>query len=59
MHKIAERAVVRNREIVIRSMMNLSISLDHRVVDGFEGANFLQEVRRYLEDPTLLLLSGI
>jgi pyruvate dehydrogenase E2 component (dihydrolipoamide acetyltransferase) len=40
-------------------LMNLSVSLDHRVVDGFEGASFLQEVRRYLEDPTLLLLAGI
>ena len=30
-------------------MMNLSVSLDHRVVDGFEGASFLQEVRRYLD----------
>jgi pyruvate dehydrogenase E2 component (dihydrolipoyllysine-residue acetyltransferase) len=45
--------------IVVGHLMNLSISLDHRVVDGFEGASFLQEVRRYLEDPTLLLLSGI
>lgn len=45
--------------IGIGHIMNLSISLDHRVVDGFEGASFLQEVRRYLEDPTLLLLAGI
>jgi len=48
-----------NDNIVIGRLMNLSVSLDHRVVDGFEGASFLQEVRRYLEDPTLLLLSGI
>jgi pyruvate/2-oxoglutarate dehydrogenase complex dihydrolipoamide acyltransferase (E2) component len=46
-------------EIAIGHIMNLSVSLDHRVVDGFEGASFLQEVRRYLEDPTLLLLAGI
>jgi pyruvate dehydrogenase E2 component (dihydrolipoamide acetyltransferase) len=45
--------------IAIGHIMNLSVSLDHRVVDGFEGASFLQEVRRYLEDPTLLLLAGI
>ena len=45
--------------IGIGHIMNLSVSLDHRVVDGFEGASFLQEVRRYLEDPTLLLLAGI
>ena len=48
-----------NDNIVIGRLMNLSVSFDHRVVDGFEGASFLQEVRRYLEDPTLLLLSGI
>jgi len=46
-------------QIRIGHVMNLSVSLDHRVVDGFEGASFLQEVKRYLEDPTLLLLSGI
>ncbi len=46
-------------KIGIGHIMNLSVSLDHRVVDGFEGANFLQEVRRFLEDPTLLLLAGI
>jgi pyruvate/2-oxoglutarate dehydrogenase complex dihydrolipoamide acyltransferase (E2) component len=46
-------------KIGIGHIMNLSVSLDHRVVDGFEGASFLQEVRRYLEDPTLLLLAGI
>lgn len=46
-------------KIGIGHIMNLSVSLDHRVVDGFEGASFLQEIRRYLEDPTLLLLAGI
>lgn len=39
--------------------MNLSSSFDHRIVDGFEGASFLHEVKRYLEDPTLLFLAGI
>jgi pyruvate/2-oxoglutarate dehydrogenase complex dihydrolipoamide acyltransferase (E2) component len=51
--------VTADDKIGIGHIMNLSISLDHRVVDGFEGASFLQEVRRYLEDPTLLLLAGI
>jgi pyruvate dehydrogenase E2 component (dihydrolipoamide acetyltransferase) len=46
-------------QIRIGHVMNLSVALDHRVVDGYEGASFLQEVKRYLEDPTLLLLSGI
>ncbi|EDM76941.1 alpha keto acid dehydrogenase complex, E2 component, dihydrolipoamide acetyltransferase [Plesiocystis pacifica SIR-1] len=59
-HAIRKVPVVNdNDEIVIGHIMNLSVSLDHRVVDGFEGASFLQEVRRYLEDPTLLLLAGI
>ncbi|RMG96009.1 MAG: 2-oxo acid dehydrogenase subunit E2 [Deltaproteobacteria bacterium] len=48
-----------NDRIVVGHLMNLSVSLDHRIVDGYEGASFLQEVRRYLEDPNLLLLSSI
>jgi pyruvate dehydrogenase E2 component (dihydrolipoamide acetyltransferase) len=59
-HAIRKQPVVgENDEIRVGHVMNLSVSLDHRIVDGFEGANFLQEVRRYLEDPTLLLLAGI
>lgn len=59
-HAIRKKPVVdENDNIVVGHMMNLSVSLDHRIVDGFEGASFLQEVKRYLEDPTLLLLAGI
>lgn len=59
-HAIRKTPIVDERDnIVIGHIMNLSVSLDHRVVDGFEGANFLQEVKRYLEDPNLLLLAGI
>ncbi len=59
-HAIRKAPIVDERDnIVVGHLMNLSVSLDHRVVDGFEGANFLQEVRRYLEDPNLLLLAGI
>jgi pyruvate dehydrogenase E2 component (dihydrolipoamide acetyltransferase) len=58
-HKIAERAVVRDHQICIRSMMNLSISLDHRIVDGFEGAKFMAHVREYLEDPTLMFMEMV
>ena len=59
-HAIRKAPIVDERDnIVIGHLMNLSVSLDHRVVDGFEGASFLQEVRRYLEDPNLLLLAGI
>ena len=53
-HKIMERPVVRNGEVVIRHMMNLSLSLDHRVVDGFVGAEFLRDVISHLENPGLL-----
>jgi len=59
-HKIKETPAVRKgpsgSEIVIRQMMNLSISLDHRIVDGYEGARFLQHVVSLLEDPTLLFM---
>ncbi|MBK7824625.1 dihydrolipoamide acetyltransferase family protein [Nannocystis sp.] len=59
-HAIRKVPIVDERDnIVIGHLMNLSVSLDHRVVDGFQGASFLQEVRRYLEDPNLLLLAGI
>lgn len=46
-----------NDNVVAAHLMNLSVSLDHRVVDGFEGASFMQEVRRQLENPNLLFLS--
>lgn len=59
-HAIRKVPVVDEHDnIVIGHIMNLSVALDHRIVDGFEGASFLQEVRRFLEDPTLLLLAGI
>ncbi len=53
-HKIRQRPVVRKGEVVIRHMMNLSLSLDHRVVDGFVGAEFLRDVISHLENPGLL-----
>jgi pyruvate dehydrogenase E2 component (dihydrolipoamide acetyltransferase) len=58
-HKIKQTPVVRNGEIVIRDIMNLSISLDHRIVDGFEGAQFLQHVISLLEDPTLMFMEMV
>ncbi len=59
-HAIRKTPIVDDDDnIVVGHMMNLSVSLDHRIVDGFEGASFLQEVKRYLEDPNLLLLAGI
>ena len=55
-HKIAKKPVVRDGEVVIRETMNLSLSLDHRIVDGMVAAQFLHHVIRLLETPGLLLL---
>lgn len=57
-HKIQKRPVVREDRVVIREMMNLSLTCDHRVVDGVEAARFLQHVIRFLESPGLLMLEG-
>jgi pyruvate dehydrogenase E2 component (dihydrolipoamide acetyltransferase) len=58
-HKIAEKPAVRGGQIVIRQLMNLSISVDHRIADGYDGAMFLQEVKTYLEDPTLMFMEMV
>ena len=50
-----DRAVVRGGEIVIRPMMTLSLTFDHRVVDGSVAAEFLQRVKSLLENPALML----
>ena len=55
-HKCSQKPAVVDGEIVPRWLMNLSISLDHRVVDGFDGAMFLQDVKAQLEEPLGLLL---
>jgi|SRR5579871_681185 len=55
-HKIKQAPVVRDGQIAIRDVTNFSISLDHRVVDGYEGALFLQHVIELLADPTLMFL---
>ena len=56
MHKIQERPVVVNGEIVIRPMMYLALSYDHRVVDGKGAVTFLVRVKEALEDPRRLLM---
>jgi pyruvate dehydrogenase E2 component (dihydrolipoamide acetyltransferase) len=58
-HKIAEKPAVRDGQIVIRQLMNLSISVDHRIADGYDGAMLLQETKTLLEDPTLMFLEMI
>ena len=58
MHKIEERPVVSGGEIVIRPMMYVALTYDHRVVDGHEAVEFLVTVKRLVEDPESLLLEG-
>lgn len=56
MHKIQERPVVENGQIVIRPMMYLALSYDHRLVDGKDSVQFLVTIKELLEDPARLLL---
>jgi 2-oxoglutarate dehydrogenase E2 component (dihydrolipoamide succinyltransferase) len=56
MHKIQERPVVVKGEIVIRPMMYLALSYDHRIVDGREAVSFLVRIKECIEDPERLLL---
>ena len=53
-NRVIERPVIRDGEIVAAKLMNLSISCDHRVVDGWDAASFVQAVRKLLETPILL-----
>jgi 2-oxoisovalerate dehydrogenase E2 component (dihydrolipoyl transacylase) len=55
-NKLVERPVVKNGQIVIRKMMNLSSSFDHRVVDGYDAAAFIQRVKGLLEHPAALFI---
>ena len=55
-HRAVERPVVRDGQIVVRKIMNLSITFDHRVMDGVTAAKFCMEVGRLLEHPALLAL---
>jgi len=56
MHKIQERAVVEKGQVVVRPMMYLALSYDHRIVDGREAVTFLVRVKECIEDPTRILL---
>ncbi|MDW7981838.1 MAG: 2-oxoglutarate dehydrogenase complex dihydrolipoyllysine-residue succinyltransferase [Thermomicrobium sp.] len=58
MHKIEDRPVVVNGEIVIRPMMYVALTYDHRIVDGREAVLFLVRVKELIEDPERLLLEG-
>jgi 2-oxoglutarate dehydrogenase E2 component (dihydrolipoamide succinyltransferase) len=56
MHNIVERPVVENGEIVIRPMMYLALSYDHRIIDGREAVQFLVSIKQSMEDPGRMLL---
>ncbi len=56
MHAIKERPVAVDGQVVIRPMMYLALSYDHRLIDGRESVGFLVAIRDLLEDPTRLLL---
>lgn len=56
MHKIQERPIAENGEVVIRPMMYLALSYDHRIIDGRQAVQFLVSIKEQLEDPSRLLL---
>ncbi len=56
MHKIQERPVVENGEVVVRPMMYLALTYDHRIIDGREAVTFLVGIKEGLEDPSRILL---
>jgi pyruvate dehydrogenase E2 component (dihydrolipoamide acetyltransferase) len=58
-HKIEERPAVRHGQIVARHLMNVSISVDHRLADGWDGAMFIQDVKSLLEDPTTMFMEMV
>ena len=54
--RIEKRPVVREDQVTVADMMSATLSVDHRVVDGVEGAKFIVEVKRLLENPLSLLV---
>jgi len=57
-HRIEKRPVVHNDQVVVREMMYLTCSFDHRVIDGHIGAAFVESLKEYLEHPALLFVEG-
>ena len=56
MHNIVKRGVVVNDELIIRPVMFLALSYDHRIIDGRESVGFLVRIKELLEDPSRLML---
>jgi 2-oxoglutarate dehydrogenase E2 component (dihydrolipoamide succinyltransferase) len=58
MHNVVERPVALNGQVVIRPMMYVALSYDHRIIDGRESVGFLVKVKEMLENPTKMLFGG-
>jgi 2-oxoglutarate dehydrogenase E2 component (dihydrolipoamide succinyltransferase) len=58
LHKIADRPTVADGQVVVRPMMYVALSYDHRLVDGREAVQFLVKIKEYVEDPALMLVEG-
>jgi 2-oxoglutarate dehydrogenase E2 component (dihydrolipoamide succinyltransferase) len=56
MHNVVERPTALNGQVVIRPVMYLALSYDHRIIDGRESVSFLFKVKEYLESPARILL---
>ena len=56
LHKIAERPIAVNGQVVVRPMMYLALSYDHRLVDGREAVQFLVKIKESIEDPALMVI---
>ena len=56
MHKIEKRPVVLNDEVVIRPMMYVALSYDHRIVDGREAVTFLKRIKEFVENPERMMM---
>ena len=56
LHAIQERPVAVNGQVVVRPMMYVALSYDHRIVDGREAVTFLKRIKEMIEDPTRLML---
>ena len=58
LHKIEERPVAAGGQVVVKPMMYVALSYDHRIVDGLEAVQFLVKVKELIEDPGQMLIEG-
>ncbi|MFI5171046.1 MAG: 2-oxo acid dehydrogenase subunit E2, partial [Chitinophagales bacterium] len=58
MHKIQERPVAVNGQVVVKPMMYLALSYDHRIIDGKQSVSFLVKIKEQLENPEQLIFGG-